>query len=105
MAVDESKLAYSSDWDIDQLVASDDVGIGVGTTTVYTISDASDPPTYQVQFQPSGDTKWYNCGANSTDNGVSFFNVLAYIDGTALRVSATVAGTARYRIWQDGILP
>ena len=105
MAVDDSKLSYSSNWDIDQLVASADVEMLIGTSTVYTITDALNPPTYKVQFKSSGDTKWYDCGVGSLNSAPSgLFTVYAYIDGTSLKVTSTNAGTVRYRIWDDGII-
>lgn len=103
MAVDDSKLLYSSQWDIDQLISTGDLAVSTGTTTIHTIASAVDPSTYTVQFKPVSQSKWFNCGTGSTSGGASFFSFVAYIDGPALKVKTTVAGTARYRVWEDSI--
>lgn len=107
MNVDDSKLAYNSSWEIDQLVKTDDVSVGSGLSAVFNYSSlgVSVNPEYEVYFKPSGDTKWYKDGAFSTNGsyfttGSQFFS---YTDGTSIFINTLTAGTARYYIWQDKI--
>lgn len=101
---DNSLLYYLSSWDIDQLYATDTVTIaGAGTTTVYTIpSDLPALPTFNVQFQPTGSSQWFDPGVFATAG--TFATVSSFytsIVGGAIVITTFSAGTARYFVWTD----
>jgi len=107
MSVDDSKLAYSSLWEIDQLISTNDVAVGSGVSTVFSYASlgVATNPVYEVYFKPAGDTKWYKEGAFSTNGsylttGSTFFS---YTNGNSIVISTSVSGTARYFLWQDKV--
>lgn len=104
MAVDNDKLNYYSAWDIDQLVASDTVLVGSGATAIYAITSPITLPEFEVQFQPTGSTLWYEVGESSTNATLAgLFTFYSYISGSSVFINAPGAGTARYFIWGDKI--
>lgn len=102
--MDDSKLIFSSAWDIDQLVASGEVAVGgSGETTIYTFTGSA--PVFEVLFKPTGSTRWYHAGMNSTDNTTTgLFFYTPYISGQNIRVHTESAGTARYYVWADEVI-
>ena len=98
-----AKANYDNGWDIDQLIAQGSVSIGgSGNTAVYTISNSSLPNVYEVLFQPTGSTYWYQAGSSSTNGTIAGeFKFYTYINGTSLFINTASAGTARYYIWSD----
>lgn len=103
--VDDSKVNYYSGWDIDQLVASNKVVVPSGTSLVVAIpAGLPAVPNYEVQFQLSGFSRWYQAGAFSTDGtlaNVHSFN--SYVSGGNIYINTTTAGTAKYFIWSDKV--
>ncbi len=105
MAIDDTKLSYSSEWDIDQQVSVTEVSVSSGTTAIATIDDAADPPMFEVEFKPNSASYYFRMGTNSSDDTVAgLFSAMAYISGTSVYIKTTVAGTARLYIWEDGIV-
>lgn len=102
--MDDSKLIFSSSWDIDQLVDTGTAAVGgAGETTIYTFT--GDAPVFEVQFKPSGDTRWYSAGMNSTsDTTAGLFYFTPYISGSTIKIHTESAGTARYFIWADKVI-
>lgn len=104
MAVDDSKIGYYSGWDIDQLVDTDTVSVSSGDSLVLTISGDPTIPVAHAQFQPSGSTKWFDEGTNSTNNTqAGLFTFYTYISGSSFRAVTSSAGTIRYYKWQDKV--
>lgn len=102
MAVDDTKISYSNTWDIDQQITSSTVAVGAGDTAVLTVPGVNAIPVTEVQFQPTGSTKWFQPGVNSTANTLATnFTWYSYLTGGILRVSTTIAGTVRYYIYAD----
>lgn len=102
MTVDPTKIAYSSSWDIDQLLASTTVPVSSGTTSIYTITGTVLLPDFKVQFQPTGSTFWYEAGTSSTNGTVAGqFTFSSFINGSAIFIKTTTGGTARYFVWAD----
>lgn len=104
MTVDNSKLNYYSAWDIDQLIATDTVLVGLGDTAIFTITGQITVPEFQVQFKPISSTYWYEMGTSSTDGTVgNTFTAWSYISGSSVFMHAPSAGTARYFVWGDKV--
>ena len=105
MTVDNTKLQYYSNWDIDQMVASDIKTVGTGTTLIYTVpSNSVALPIFEMQFKPTGSFSWYGAGANSTDGTIgSLFTFYSYLQGTGIYSVTTSSGTVRYFIYSDKI--
>jgi hypothetical protein len=104
MSVNDSQLNYYSEWDIDQLVASDTISVGSGVTAIYTIPSALLPiPVFEVQFKQG--SVWYQAGQYSTDgtfaNGQVFYS---YIQNGKIYVNAPATGIARYFVWSDTVV-
>lgn len=101
MSIDNTKLRYSSSWDIDQLIASDTMTVPNGDTAIYTFTD--DPPVFEVQFQPTSSNAWYSPGTSSTNGQfANTFSWYAYINNSKLYISCS-GGKARYFIWGDKV--
>lgn len=104
MSITNTNTAFFSGWDVDQLVTSNSLTVPSGVTTIYTFTDSSSPPTFEVQFKPTGASYWYQPGASTTnDTSATLFSFQAYISGTSLIISTGSAGTARFWIWQDKV--
>ncbi len=107
MITDNSKLHFSSTWEIDQLVDSNTVTIsGSGDTALVDFSSLNLPtiPIFEVQFQPTGSTKWFESGENSTNGTLAgLFVHYAFISGSTLTINTGGAGTARYYLWSDKV--
>lgn len=104
MTVDTTKINYYSGWDIDQLLATDTINVNSGDTAIYTISGAVLLPEYEVQFQPTGSTFWYESGTSSSDGTLTnLFTFYTYIGSGAIHINAPSSGKARYFIWADRI--
>jgi hypothetical protein len=103
MSADNTKLNYLSTWDIDQLVATGTIPVGVGATAVYTFSSPLPSlPVFEVQLQ-IGD-KWYQAGQFATANTLATLqSFYTYINGNQVFINTTVAGTARYFVWSDKV--
>lgn len=105
MAVDPTKIAYSSGWDIDQLVTTNTgspTSIGSGSTAIYTITGTVALPDFKVQFKPTGSTFWFEPGTSSTNGTVAGeFTFSTYISGSSIFITTSTAGTARYFVWAD----
>jgi hypothetical protein len=101
MSVDNTKIAFSSRWEIDQLINSQVITVGSGDTAILVF--AGDPPVFEVQFQPTGSSVWYSPGLNSTDGTLAnTFTWYAYINGTQLHVNCS-GGKIRYFVWGDKV--
>lgn len=105
MTVDNTKFNYRSAWDIDQLIAQGSVAVGgAGDTTLYTITSSAVPNVFEVLFQPTGETSWYQAGTSSTSLGAgAIFTFYAYINASSLIIHTGGAGTARYYVWSDKV--
>jgi hypothetical protein len=104
MSVDDTKIAYSSTWDIDQLISSGDVSIGVGTTTVAVLPGATILNEFSIDFKPSSGSLWYQPGKSSTNGTLgAVFDCYSYISGISLMMYTSTPGTARYYVWADKI--
>lgn len=101
MTVDATKLRYFSGWDIDQLVATGTLAVGVGATPVYAIPATVPLPEFEVQLQPTGSSFWYRPGANSSAGATVNINFYTYILGTSIFINTDTPGTARYFVWAD----
>lgn len=104
--MDDNDLIFSSKWEIDQL--DDDYPktktVSAGDTSIETIPDVNYPPYIEVQFKPSGSTKWFQAGTNGTGTAAStLFTWYWYISGSDLFVSVPVGGDVRYFFWVDRI--
>jgi|APFre7841882654_1041346.scaffolds.fasta_scaffold91412_2 hypothetical protein len=101
---DYTKVNYYNGWDIDQLIAQGTVNIGSGDSAIYTISNSSLPNVFEVLFQPTGSTYWYQAGTSSTNGTIAgLFTFYTYINGTNLYIHTTTTGIARYYIWSDKV--
>lgn len=105
MTVDTNKVNYYSGWDIDQLIAQGSVTVGgAGNTTLATITNASLPNIFEVMFQPTGQTSWFQMGTNSTTGALAgLFICYSYMSGTSLIINTSSSGTARYYVWSDKV--
>lgn len=105
MAVDPTKINYSSEWDIDQLVATNanaPGSIGAGITSIYTIPPAVPLPDFKIQFKPTGSAFWFENGTSSTDGTTAnLFTFSTYVQGTSIIITTSTAGTLRYFVWAD----
>lgn len=104
--IDEDKLSFSSNWEIDQLVYTnqDSPASASGVTLLRVIDTPVALPDFLVQFKPTGSTKWYSAGRNSTDgSSAGFFTFFGYIQSGALYVYSTISGEARYYLWADKV--
>jgi hypothetical protein len=101
---DDTKLNFYSGWDIDQLYDSKEVAVTAGTATVFTIP-ATLPtiPVFEVQFKPTGDTKWYQSGTYSTNGTLAGLNnFYVHVQSGAVKI-VSAGGTARYFVWTDKV--
>lgn len=104
---DDSILLFSTKWDIDQLVATNNVS--VPTSGIYKILDFSalDLPIFpvtEVQFQPLGSSQWFTPGLSSTDGTLNnTFTFYFYIQNNSIYVNAGSPGIARYFLWSDKV--
>lgn len=107
MTVDSTKIAYSSGWDIDQLIATNadnPLAVGSGSTAIYTITGAVSLPDFKVQFKPTGSTFWFDCGTSSTNGTIAgIFTFSSYISGSSIFINTSTTGIARYFIWADKV--
>lgn len=97
MSVDETKVAYYSNYDIDQLADSNSVSVSTGTTAIVSIDGVKD---WKVQLEVSGSR--YDPGASST-NESTIFTFYSYVDSGTLYVVTGQAGTVYYYIFEDDI--
>lgn len=109
MAIDDTKISYSNTWDIDQLIATAEVSVGTAAVAIYTFTTAN-PPYFEVQFKPTGSSKWFQPGTNSTNNlEAGLFSFKVYISGSSIFIdvdggsSGITGGTARYFVWSDKV--
>ena len=117
-SVDDSKVFYYSGWDIDQLrlLPSNTLVVPIGDTVLFDITSATvgpgQPavPVYEVQFQPTGSSMWYQAGAYSTTglaaNSSSFYTYIQVTSSPAaghVHISTLKTGTARWFIWTDKV--
>lgn len=98
--MDDSKVEFNSNWEMDRLIAQNDVAIGTGTTLLYTFASSLTPPSFEVQYSPNS-SQYYQMGHGQL--GGTYFDVHAFIDGTGIYVTSNVAGRARYYIWSDKV--
>lgn len=105
MAVDSTKIGYSSTWDIDQLIATNTdnpTSVASGSTAIYTITGSVTLPDFKVQFKPTGSTFWFEPGTSSTNGTVAGeFTFSSYVSGSSIFITTSTAGTARYFVWAD----
>lgn len=105
MSFDDTKVAYYSGWEIDQLVDSARVTVSSGTSLLCAIPAGLSIPVFEVQFQVQGFTRWYQSGAFSTDGTLAnLHHFSSYIYNGNLYINTSIAGTAKYFIWSDGVV-
>lgn len=105
MSLPDTNIAFNSNWDIDQLSFTNSISIGSGLTALYTL-DATLPsiPVFEVQFKPTGSTRWFNCGVYATADTLATQDLFfTYIQSGVIYINTSVAGTARYFVWQDKV--
>lgn len=101
---ENSKLKYSSSWDIDQLATLQEVTVASGTNTIATIPVPVTYPVFEMQFKPSGSTKWYQMGYNSSNATLAGgFTFYGYVLNGNLYAVCPSAGTVRYFIDTDKV--
>lgn len=107
MAVNSAKIGYSSEWDIDQLIATNadnPTTVAAGDTAIYSIPGPVVLPDFKVQFKPSGSTFWFDPGTSSTNGTVAGeFTFSTYISGSSIHITTSTGGAARYFVWADKI--
>lgn len=102
MAINDSMIQFSSQWEIDQRKASGEMSVGSGTTLVYTANTSY--PVYEMQFKPTGSSKWFMPGVNSANNtSASTINFFPYVNGNNIYVSVNASGTIRYYVYTDKV--
>ena len=97
MSVDETKVAFYSNWDIDQLIDSGSSSVSTGTTALTSIDGVKD---WKVQLEVSG--KKYDPGTSST-NASTTFRFYSYVDSGTLYIETNQAGTAHWYIFEDDL--
>jgi hypothetical protein len=100
MALDESGIQYSSNWDIDQIVSVTPTSSPGGDVVVGTFT--GDPPVFEVMAKPTGETFWVQPGRNGVDFGPNFIMV-SYISGTDIHVLTSASCDIRCYIWSDKV--
>jgi len=104
MAMTTTNTAFSSTWDIDQLIQT---GTAVISSPSATITATPNSPTlqmFEVQFQPTGSSKWFQVGYGTISNNIaSGFYCYSSIDTNNLYFSSLVAGNLRFFFWEDRI--
>lgn len=105
MSTNNTKLNYDNAWDIDQLISTDTTVVPSGVSVVTAIPPTAMPiPLYEVQFQVSGLSRWYQPGAYSTTGLLANMQSFsAYVQNGNIYINTTIAGTAKYFIWTDKI--
>lgn len=98
MSVNETKVAFYSNWDIDQLVDSGSMSVSTGATALTPIDGVKD---WIVQLEISGVR--YAPGPAST-NASSVFFFYSYVDSGTLYVNTPVSGTAHWYIFEDDLV-
>lgn len=83
MARDDSKLLFSSEWDIDQFFTQGEQTITVGAsttleTTVATFEAMDDQPWMDVSYKIVGGDYWWQPGGLNTPVVADFEGVAAY---------------------------
>jgi hypothetical protein len=100
MAVDQSGLEFSSNWDIDQIYPVVTASIPAGTTTVTTFT--GNPPIFDVLAKPSGYPYWVQPG----QNGIYFESTLtfnAWISGNSIVAQTDMPCDIRLYMWADKV--
>lgn len=98
MSVNETKVAFYSNWDIDQLIDSGSVAVSSGATALASIDGVKD---WKVQLEVGG--KKYDPGSNST-NASTIFLFYSYVDSGTLYIQTNQAGTAHWYIFEDDLV-
>lgn len=101
MSLDNTNIAFSSTWDIDQIVSTGTTTVSSGDSLVAALPSSPALPVFMLQFQPTGSSYWYQAGTNITESSTNEFTFYGYIQSATLRINTTKAGTARYFIWTD----
>lgn len=97
MAVDNSKVLFSSNWDIDQSSSSSFTTVNISAnvdTAVFTFP-VGKMPVFDIQFKPSSESSWYMPGWNKNAGGTGFM-FSAFASGTTVYARSTLAGSVRY---------
>ena len=105
MSIDNTKAKFSSLWDIDQLVEQPIVrSVDAGVNNIYTITTSPSIPTYEVQFKPTGSTRWFSEGMSSTNDTVAGkVTMFSYVASNTISVNCPSSGTVRLFLWRDRI--
>lgn len=114
MAIDDTKLVFNSDWEIDQILLSGEEAITFPIETYGTQHELVDfsslgltyPPRVQMSWKPQGSTRWVSMGSapslvdTYTDPvGVAIDTQKLYVWGTDPAVSFPV--DIRYIIYKN----
>ena len=96
MAIDESKLQFSSEWStLDKIPTMTFTQTAVAASTDTVIGTyTGNPPMITVQIKPNTETAWYLIGTNPTSGG-TFRNSFAWFSGGNIYCRSDVACTAR----------
>lgn len=103
MSRDDTKLNYYSGWDIDQLVSSTTMNVGIGTTAVYTIpTTLPSRPVFEILFIRTGFTRYYQPGRYSPNGTLASSKAFSsYQNGNQIFITVAETGTAKVLIYSD----
>ena len=99
--MDDSKIAFSSNWEIDKLITLEPitVAVGVGTTSLYTFT--GDIPMFEIMASYGG--RWYQPGQNGLATSPQL-SIIAFATATSISVTTNKACTIRLYVWSDKII-
>lgn len=102
MAINKTKVEFTSQWEIDNLLNSvpDKVINANQNTSLYIIPDVTSLPVFEIMFSPDG-LNWYNVGVY--DNNGNINGTHAWIEGNQIYFFSDAPGTARLYVWSDKV--
>lgn len=102
MAVDDSKLIYSSQWGKVETFSGEQfkiTAVSANTNTVIGTYTGS-VPVFVAQFRPTSSSRWYLPGMNINSSNL-FFNVKVWALSGNIYMNSEMAGTARLSVMED----
>ena len=111
MAIDETKLAFSSQWDIDKVVdyRTTSASVSAGSNSTATVSHSYGNRPYVIaQYKPTTQTTWFEAGENSLFSTSQLVDMHVWITSSSIqfRVNNNHGGTVtvdiRYWVLSDG---
>ena len=116
MAVDDTRLAFSSNWDIDLIyaqgviTAAGSVAAGASIDLILFIHNIGFVPVFDMFFQSAPGANWQQ---NGEGNNATVMTYMAYATSTALHLiagSGALSGTTNfttsvyYYVWTDTVI-